>query len=180
MNKNREKMERLPLEYPTREALKIYLRRLLLISAVIGANFVLLGIFLLILKLPVVDPRLSLLFLTTLAAAIACAVYFATLYYKRGAVISLRNPLGQVEISQRAISDFIQREGREVEGVGDLKAKVRSTGEGVDVELSLSAQAEGEIPRLIDELQSVVKKYLNSTVGIENVKEIKVKVTKII
>ncbi|HHF97953.1 MAG TPA: alkaline shock response membrane anchor protein AmaP [Candidatus Aerophobetes bacterium] len=99
---------------------------------------------------------------------------------KKGTIIPLRNPLGEIEISQRAISDFIQRVGREVEGVQDLKAKVRSTEEGVDVELSLSVQAQGEIPRLIDELQNVIKKYLNTTVGIENVREIKVKVGKIV
>jgi len=99
---------------------------------------------------------------------------------KTGTVIPLKNPLGEVEISQKAISDFIERVGGEVEGVGDLKAKVKPTEEGIDVEISLSAQAQGEIPRLIDELQSVVKKYLTTTVGIENVREIKVKVKRII
>jgi len=105
---------------------------------------------------------------------------FATWAEKKGTVIPLKNPLGEVEISQKAISEFIQRVGKEIEGVEDLKAKVRSTEEGIDVELSISVQAQGEIPRLIDELQSVVKKYLNTTVGIENVREVKVKVGKII
>ncbi|GAF84442.1 unnamed protein product, partial [marine sediment metagenome] len=49
-----------------------------------------------------------------------------------------------------------------------------------DVYLTLSAQGQGEIPRLIDELQTVVKNYLNNTVGIENVREVKVKVAKIL
>lgn len=98
---------------------------------------------------------------------------------KVGTAIPLKNPLGEVEISQKAISEFIQRIGYEVEGVGDLKAKIKPTEEGIDIELSLSAQAQGEIPRLIDELQSVVKKYLTTTVGIENVREIRVKVGKI-
>ncbi len=101
---------------------------------------------------------------------------------KRGgaATIPLRNPLGEIEISQRAICEFIQRVGKEVQGVEDIKANIKSTEEGVDVFLALSAQAQGEIPRLIDELQTVVKNYLNNTVGIENVREIKVKVAKII
>mgnify|MGYP000651505968 CR=1 FL=1 len=94
--------------------------------------------------------------------------------------ISLRNPLGEVEVSQRAICDFIQRVGKEVEGVEDLKAKVKSEEEGIDVDLTLSAHAQGEIPRLIDELQTVVKNYLKNTVGIENVREIRVKVGKIL
>ncbi len=96
------------------------------------------------------------------------------------AVIPLKNPLGAVEISQKAISEFIQRIGKEVEGVEDIKAAIKSSDEGVDVYLTLSAQAQGEVPRLIDELQTVVKTYLNKTVGIENVREIKVRVVKLI
>lgn len=98
----------------------------------------------------------------------------------KGTVIPLRNPLGEIEISQRAICEFIQRVGGEVQGVEDLKAKVKSTEEGVDVDLNLSAHAQGEIPRLIDELQNVIKSYLNNTVGIENVREIRVKIGKIL
>lgn len=98
----------------------------------------------------------------------------------KGTTIPLRNPLGEIEISQRAICEFIQRVGKEVQGVEDLKAKVKSTEEGVDVDLTLAAHAQGEIPRLIDELQNVIKNYLNNTVGIENVREIRVKVGKIL
>ncbi|MCD6257209.1 alkaline shock response membrane anchor protein AmaP [Candidatus Aerophobetes bacterium] len=98
----------------------------------------------------------------------------------KGTTIPLRNPLGEIEISQKAICEFIQRVGKEVQGVEDLKAKVKSTEEGVDVDLTLAAHAQGEIPRLIDELQNVIKNYLNNTVGIENVREIRVKVGKIL
>ena len=99
---------------------------------------------------------------------------------REGAVVSLKNPLGEMEISQKAICGFIQRIGKGVEGVEDIKADIKLTEEGVDVYLTLSAQGQGEIPRLIDELQTVVKNYLNNTVGIENVREIKVKVAKIL
>jgi uncharacterized alkaline shock family protein YloU len=98
---------------------------------------------------------------------------------KRATVIPLRNPLGEVEISQKAISDFIQRIGKEVEGVEDLRATVHPTDDGINIELSLAAQAQDQIPRLIDELQAVVKKYLQTTVGIENVGEIRVRVHRI-
>ena len=105
---------------------------------------------------------------------------FATWTESKSTAIPLKNPLGEVEISQKAISDFIQRVGKEIQGVEDLKAKVKSTEEGVDIDLSLSVHAQGEIPRMIDELQNVVKKYLNTTIGIETVRDIKVKVGKII
>jgi len=113
---------------------------------------------------------------------VALSIYLPISTWTEGkaAAISLRNPLGEVEISQRAICEFIQRVGKEVQGVEDLRAKVKSTEEGIDVGLTLSAHAQGEIPRLIDELQTVVKNYLKNTVGIENVREIKVKVGKIL
>lgn len=104
----------------------------------------------------------------------------ATWVGKEEAAVPLRNPLGEVEISQKAICEFIQRVGREVQGVEDLKAKVRSTEQGLDVDLNLSVHAQGEIPRLIDELQTVVKNYLNNTVGVEDVREVRVKVGKIL
>ncbi len=99
---------------------------------------------------------------------------------RESAVVSLKNPLGEMEISQKAICGFIQRIGKGVEGVEDIKADIKLAEEGVDVYLTLSAQGQGEIPRLIDELQTVVKNYLNNTVGIENVREVKVKVAKIL
>jgi len=99
---------------------------------------------------------------------------------KGGAIIPLKNPLGEVEISQRAICEFIQRVGKEVEGIEDIKARIKTGEEGIDVFLTLSARAQEEVPRLIDELQTVVKNYLNHTLGIENVREIKVRVTKLI
>jgi hypothetical protein len=69
---------------------------------------------------------------------------------REGGVVSLKNPLGEMEISQKAICGFIQRIGKGVEGVEDIKADIKLAEEGVDVYLTLSAQGQGEIPRLID------------------------------
>ena len=111
---------------------------------------------------------------------LSIALFLSARERAKDAIIPLKNPLGEVEISQKAICEFIQRVGKEVEGVEDIKARIKSNDEGMDVYLVLSAQAQGEIPRLIDELQTVVKNYLNNTVGIENIREIKVKVAKIL
>lgn len=111
---------------------------------------------------------------------LSIALFLSAREKARDAIIPLKNPLGEVEISQKAICEFIQRVGKEVEGVEDIKVRIKSNDEGMDVYLVLSAQSQGEIPRLIDELQTVVKNYLNNTVGIENIREIKVKVAKIL
>jgi len=97
-----------------------------------------------------------------------------------GVFVSLKNPQGEVEISQKAICEFIQRIGKEIKGVEDVKASIKPGEEGMDVFLSLSTWAEGEIPRLIDEVQTTVKNYLNQTIGVESVREVKVKVNRIL
>jgi len=139
----------------------------------------------------IIDNALGSLYLSPMirsAAALIFALLFilsiylpyATWVEGQGAVVSLKNPLGEVEISQKAISDFIQRVGGEVEEVQDLHARVKSTEEGLDVFVTLAVQSQGEIPRLINELQTIIKNYLNKTVGIENIGEVKVKVAKIL
>ncbi len=128
------------------------------------------------------DPVIRLVSLVVFLFLLVMSIYFPFSFRRRTerATIPLKNPLGEVEISQKAISEFVQRVGKEVEGVEDLEAAVKSDDEGLDVYLTLSAEAKGEIPRLIDELQTVVRNYLTSTVGIENVREIKVKIAKIL
>jgi len=139
----------------------------------------------------IIDNALGSLYLSPMirsAAALIFALLFilsiylpyATWVEGQGAVVSLKNPLGEVEISQKAISDFIQRVGGEVEEVQDLHARVKSTEEGLDVFVTLAVQSQGEIPRLINELQTIIKNYLNKTVGIENIGEVKVRVAKIL
>jgi uncharacterized alkaline shock family protein YloU len=129
------------------------------------------------------DPVARLVSLAIFLFLLGMSVYFPFSFARQAekkATVGLKNPLGEVEISQKAISEFVQRVGKEVEGVEDLEADIKPSDEGLDVYLTLSAEAKGEIPRLIDELQTVVRNYLTSTIGIENVREIKVKVAKIL
>lgn len=128
------------------------------------------------------SPLTRLILLVVFLFLLGMSIYFPFSFRGRAkkTAVPLKNPLGEVEISQKAISEFVQRIGKEVEGVQDLEASIESSDEGLDVHLTLSAEAKGEIPRLIDELQTVVKNYLTSTIGIENVREIKVKVAKIL
>jgi hypothetical protein len=98
-----------------------------------------------------------------------------------GGWITLSNPLGPLSISTEAISKFIQRTGERMEEVRGAKIKVRSAKEGVESYVTLSAhgEAEGGVPRLVNDFQEMVKKYLVEQVGIPDVKKIEVRVTKI-
>ena len=68
-----------------------------------------------------------------------------------------------------------------MEEVAGAKIKIKSTKEGVESYVTLSAHgaAEGGIPRLVNDFQEMVKKYLVEQVGIPNVKKVEVRVTKI-
>lgn len=95
--------------------------------------------------------------------------------------ITLSNPLGSLHVSTKAISKFIQRVGETMEEVRDAKIKIKPVKGGVESHVILWAhgEAEGGIPRLLNDFQQMVKKYLVEQVGIPNVKKVEVRVTKI-
>ncbi|MEA1964840.1 MAG: alkaline shock response membrane anchor protein AmaP [Candidatus Aerophobetes bacterium] len=98
-----------------------------------------------------------------------------------GGFIATSNPLGSLDISTKAISKFIQRTGKKMEGVRNAKIKIKPVKEGVESYVTLSAhgEVEGGIPRLVNDFQEMVKKYLVEQVGVPNVEKIEVRVTKI-
>jgi len=114
---------------------------------------------------------------------LALSIYLPLSTWLRGAggFITLSNPLGSVNISTKAISKFIQRAGEKMEEVRGAKVKIKPAKEGVESYVTLSAhgEAEGGIPRLANDFQEMVKKYLVEQVGIPNVKKVEVRVTKI-
>jgi hypothetical protein len=118
-------------------------------------------------------------FLFLLALSIYLPV--STWLRARGEWITLSNPLGSLHISTKAISKFIQKTGETMEEVRDAKIKITPVKEGVESYIILSAhgEAEGGIPRLLNDFQEMVKKYLVEQVGIPNVEKVEVRVTKI-
>jgi len=100
---------------------------------------------------------------------------------KAGEWITVSNPLGSLHISTKAISKFIQRTGERMEEVREAKIKIKPTKEGAESYVTLSAhgEAEGGIPRLVNDFQEMVKKYLVEQMGIPSVEKVEVKVTKI-
>jgi len=114
---------------------------------------------------------------------LALSIYLpiATWLGGAGGFITLSNPLGSLNISTQAISKFIQRAGEKMEEVEGAKIRIKPAKEGVESYVTLSAhgEVEGGIPRLVNDFQDMVKKYLVEQVGIPNVEKVEVRVTKI-
>jgi len=130
----------------------------------------------------------SLLHIRVAAGAIflfllALSIYLPASTWLKGAegFITLSSPSGSLSISTRTISKFIQRMGERMEEVGEVKIRIEPAKEGVESYVTLSArgEAEGGIPRLVNDFQEMVKKCLLEQVGIPKVEKIEVRVTRI-
>ncbi len=69
-----------------------------------------------------------------------------------------------------------------MEGVEGVRVEIKPVEEGIQcyVTLAASSEREGGLPRLLNNFQELVKKHIVETVGVPDVKEVKVKVTKIL
>jgi len=114
----------------------------------------------------------------------ALSIYLPISTWFRGGaarVITFSNPLGPVNVSIEAISKFVQRVVEKMEEVREARIRIKPVEEGVELYVTLSAygEAEGGMPRLVNDFQEMVKKCLVEQVGVPNVKKVQVRVTRI-
>lgn len=129
------------------------------------------------------EPTIGLIAGAVFLFLLALSIYLpiSTWLKAEGGVVTFSNPLGTVEISREVVSRFIRRVGQEMGEVEGVKVEIKPVDEGARcyVTLAVCSEAEGGIPRLLNSFQELVKKHLVETVGVADVKEVKVKVTKI-
>lgn len=80
--------------------------------------------------------------------------------------ISRDTDLGQVRINLRAVETLVVRTAREVKGVRDVDATIRSHAEGVEIAVSLTVLPDLSIPGLSEEVQRRVDTYVRETAGV--------------
>lgn len=86
--------------------------------------------------------------------------------------IHLENQKGNVWLSSRTISDYIQRKSEQIEEVESLKVKVNPLGENVSIQVDVSLRGETPLPEVTARIQSFIEKELKETIGIEKVEGI--------
>jgi len=71
--------------------------------------------------------------------------------------------------------------GERTEEVGEIKIRIKPAKEGGESYVTVPArgEAEGGVPRLVNDFQDMVKKYVLEQVGIVKVEKIEVRVTRI-
>ncbi|MDS1030089.1 alkaline shock response membrane anchor protein AmaP [Bacillota bacterium LX-D] len=81
--------------------------------------------------------------------------------------------LGAVNITIIALEHLVSKAAKQVRGIKDVKAKIRSLPEGIFIKLRVIINPESSIPMVTQELQETVQGYIERIAGIK-VLEIKV------
>ena len=93
--------------------------------------------------------------------------------------IHLENDRGNVWLSSRTISEYIQRKSSKIEEVESLKVRVTPSGERVSLQVDVSLQGETPLPEVTERIQRFIEQELRETIGVEKVEGIHIHFTKI-
>ncbi|WP_040951341.1 alkaline shock response membrane anchor protein AmaP [Gorillibacterium massiliense] len=80
--------------------------------------------------------------------------------------IDQRTEFGDIKISVDTIENLALKAATRSRGVRDLKARVKVSNAGLDIELRTVVDGETSIPTLIEEIQAAVKNHLEDITGI--------------
>jgi len=106
-------------------------------------------------------------------------IFFALRDLRKDQYIAFDNPNGAVTISVKAVEDFIYRIVKDYGEIKELFPKIRPQNEGVSIQIELILWAGTHIPDITERIQAEVKKQTQSMLGIENIANVEIKVTKI-
>lgn len=93
--------------------------------------------------------------------------------------IVLESETGTVGVSIDAIEEFVKRKGEAVRGVRDLQVHAEIEDEGLVVRNRIVLELQRNIPEFIHEFQSLIHHELTVTLGMQNIKEVKVLIHKL-
>ena len=119
--------------------------------------------------------------LALLSLLISAAIFYASLKEKIiKREIAFGNPLGEVKVSLAAISEFVRRLGDQIDEVKEIKPRVVVGKKGLEIYNKIILYSDSNIPEASDRVQTIVKRYVQDVLGIQEVQEVKVFVEKII
>lgn len=98
----------------------------------------------------------------------------------KSAFVNFDSEDGSVGISTKAICDFIQRIGKEFAAVKSIDAKLLQKKGALNVALSVKVVSGNKIPELSHLLQQRVRESVRESLGLEDIRNITIKVQEIV
>lgn len=90
--------------------------------------------------------------------------------------IKVSGEMGTLILGLGAVEDFLQRKGKNVEGVRDLKIRVKNTRKGVAVEGEANVDLARPVPEFAEGFHKLIRQQLTEVLGIGDVADIAVRV----
>ena len=94
--------------------------------------------------------------------------------------ISFDSGDGSVSISVNAVRDFIRKLGDEFGAVVGIDPKIRTDKDAISIDLDVKIQTGARIPEFSQMLQNRIREGMHDSLGIAEVKEIKVRIQEIV
>lgn len=116
------------------------------------------------------------LFIFLASSAILYPFFNIDKNYKKTLINS--TDLGDVNITLGAIDNLVKKIVKKREGIFDINTDINNGESGLDISLSVKVYSDYIIPELTNELQKVVKSYLEDTTGV-TVNNVKILVNEI-
>ncbi len=86
---------------------------------------------------------------------------------RRAGQIILDTEMGEVKISLKAVENLVNKVGKQVKGIRDVKATVGGNEKQVKVTLYAWVQPESNVPEVTAELQDTIKRQVRNVIGVE-------------
>lgn len=103
-----------------------------------------------------------------------------TVNIHREKTIAFDNPAGRVSVSLGAIEELTKRIISRVSEVREVKSKISASKKGLLIKIKLILRAEGSIPEVTSRVQELVKRKIQSTIGLDEAIEVAIFVGKIL
>ena len=107
-----------------------------------------------------------------------CQILSAVTYEKK--IIAFDNPAGRVSVSLTAIEELTKRVISQTSEVREVKSKISVSKKGLLIKIRLVLRAEGSIPEVTSRVQELVKRKVQSTIGLDEPIEVAIFVGKIL
>lgn len=99
---------------------------------------------------------------------------------EKSTFIDFHSEDGSVGISTKAICDFIERVGKEFSGIKSIDSKLVTAKGAVDIVLGVKVASGNKIPELSHVLQQRVRESVRESLGLEEIRNITIKVQEIV
>jgi uncharacterized alkaline shock family protein YloU len=91
--------------------------------------------------------------------------YILSSRWNRKKFISFPNPSGRVQVSLVALENLVKRQATQLHEVKEVKTSMKATKKVIETRIKMKVQTDMSIPEITSEVQDMVKRKIENTIG---------------